>query len=272
MWEADSRWSHLLFYHLLVKICRSAHEVDVDHSDLSIKATLSKHMILWGMQTSSLVSLSSIHFYPVLPCFPRDFQVILKMLWQLSALGSSSTMIPSDWNPCLRIIKLQSVEGFPCTDEAFWHWVRPWFMLFKNEHSRRLEHQSNSCRYVDALICRYLSLNVLLTVHTSSSCLSCSTFASELSSVSYKKHCMIYMCFSCFFPWKGFSLSHSAELSSCPNMMCPEDEVIKPQTRNEMLPQPFAVQVFWDVWSNLHLVIACQCACWLLIIQQPANC
>ena len=139
MWEADSRWSHLLFCHLLVKICRSAHEVDVDHSDLSIKATLSKHMILWGMQNvifKSLVSLSSIHIYPDLPCFARDVQFKWSSKWgKMTTLGSSSTMIPSDRNPCLRIIKLQSVEGFPCADEAFWHWVRPWFMPIKTNTS-----------------------------------------------------------------------------------------------------------------------------------------
>lgn len=127
-WLKVIAFIRILFYRLLVKICRSAHEVDVDHSGLSIKATLSTHMILWCMQTSSLVSLSYIQSSFAMFCPRLSIQVILKVLWQLSALGSSSTMIPSDRNPCLRIIKLQSIEGFPCTDEAFWHWVRPWLV------------------------------------------------------------------------------------------------------------------------------------------------
>lgn len=122
------------------------------------------------------------------------------------------------------------------------------------------------CWCFDDMLC--LSLNVLLTVHTYLIMPFMFNFCLRIIKCILQKtlHDLHVLqdccCFSRFFPWKGFSLSHSA-----PELLSKHDV---PRGWSDQASDPRLKCFRWDVWSNLRLVIASPM--WLLIIQQPANC
>ena len=126
--------------------------------------------ILWNMQK---VIFGESIIYHHLSSFAWAFRVILKMLRQVSGF------------PCLRVIELQSVEGFPCADEAFWHWVCPWFMPLQIDTPKDF---STKVIHVAMLM---LCLHILLTYFLIMSFM----FNSRLWIIKriLQKHCMICM-------------------------------------------------------------------------------